>query len=109
MNNVKTRSCPKKIKKPFTQEEDKLIEEYIQEYGMQNLKELEKTLRNRSTRQIRERYRLYLGSNVNHSPFSAQEDELLLTSFVQFHVKWSFIAKIFSGRLMLLSSTAIAS
>jgi myb proto-oncogene protein len=98
MNFVKTVRNPRKIKESFTEEEDKMIEKYIQEYGMKSLEELEKRLVNRSARQIRERYRLYLDPKVDHSPFTAQEDELLFNAFDQFHGKWCLMVKMFSGR-----------
>jgi hypothetical protein len=86
----------RKIRQPFTKEEDRIIKNFIHKYGVENLEKLEMELENRSTRQIRERYRLYLDPEVNYSPFTVQEDELLLEAFDQFQGKWSLMVKLFS-------------
>jgi hypothetical protein len=88
----------RKIRKPFTEKEDRIIENYVHKYGVKNFEKLEMELENRSTRQIRERYRLYLDPKVNHSPFTAHEGEILLKAFDQFQGRWSSMVKLFSGR-----------
>jgi hypothetical protein len=98
MDLVEAISHQRKIKQPFTVEEDIIIEKHVYKFGLKNLEQLETRLENRSIRQIRERYRLYLDPKVNHSPFTSQEDELLLNAFVQFDGKWCLITKLFSGR-----------
>jgi ABC-type uncharacterized transport system ATPase subunit len=87
MDLVEAVSNQRKIKQPFTVEEDIIIGKHVYKFGLKKLEKLETRLDNRSIRQIGERYRLYLDPKLNHSPFTAQEDELLLDAFVQFDGK----------------------
>jgi hypothetical protein len=55
-------------------------------------------LPNRTSKQIRERYRLYLDPNVKHSPFSIEEDIILINLVSKLGKKWSQIALVMAGR-----------
>jgi hypothetical protein len=68
----------RKIKNTFTREEDKIIQDFVQANGYERIPELTKQLTNRTARQIRERFRLYLDASVKHDEFSIDEDKLLI-------------------------------
>ncbi|OHS93757.1 hypothetical protein TRFO_11541 [Tritrichomonas foetus] len=52
----------------------------------------------RTARQCRERYRNYLYPNLNNSPWSKEEDNLLEEKFVEIGPRWSSIARFFINR-----------
>jgi hypothetical protein len=64
----------KKQKNHFSKEEDALIVAFVKKYGLKSLKSNVSVIPNRTARQIRERYRLYLDPNVNHNAFSLEEE-----------------------------------
>jgi hypothetical protein len=86
----------RKPSKSFSKEEDNKILNFVQKYGYEQIPELK--LPNRTSRQIRERYRLYLDPLVNRKPFSKEEDTNLLNYYKQFGGKWSKISKMMVGR-----------
>jgi hypothetical protein len=55
-------------------------------------------LPNRTAKQIRERYRLYLDPSVLHTPFTYEENLKLNQYVAQFGMKWSIIANFMDGR-----------
>lgn len=98
LQNEQTATPSKKQKCSFSSEEDELIISFINEHGINSLAQMASILPNRNVRQIRERYRLYLDSNVNQSPFSVEEDLLLLRLGTELKLKWCQIAKKIPGR-----------
>jgi hypothetical protein len=97
MSKWKTSKIRKQRQK-FSNEEDNLIIKLVEEYGFKQLSKYENLFPNRNAKQIRERYHLYFDPTLTQSPFTLQEDELLLKSYFDFHGKWCLIAKLFPGR-----------
>jgi hypothetical protein len=85
-------------RRPFTTEEDDVINMYVRIYGHPDFSEMSKLLHSRTIPQIRERYRNYLNPNLNHQPFSEAEDVLLMQKHFEFNGKWCKMVKFFSGR-----------
>jgi hypothetical protein len=88
----------KRQKFAFSKEEDDLIISFVGKYGLNSLQKSTSVLPNRTARQVRERYRLYLDPNINHNAFTFDEDELLLKLMIQYKRKWSQMAKMFNKR-----------
>jgi hypothetical protein len=65
-------------KKSFSKEEDELIISFVNENGKNCIHNIVFVLPNRTARQVRERYRLYLDPNINHNSFSFEEDDKLM-------------------------------
>lgn len=102
MNDSNGNHNKREPKKPFTKEEDELIQKYVQENGLKDLIKLENMLLNRNVKQIRERYRNYLNPEVIQSPFTQEEDDLLVKSYPEYNGKWCEIVKLFPGRTDIL-------
>jgi len=96
--NYYSESKSKKAKKKFTSEEDEIIVNYVQKHGAKNWRFLTTILKNRTSRQIRERWVNYLDPNVSHGEWTKEEDELILELFNQNGTKWSVISKSFLNR-----------
>jgi hypothetical protein len=90
--------APRKIKQSFTTEEDRKIITFVLENGSKFLEILQHQLPHRSTRQLRERYRLCLNPDMNRSPFSSQENERLVKSYHDFNGSWCVMTQIIPGR-----------
>lgn len=85
-------------KRKFTNEEDSKIMSMVNEKGIKSWKEIAASLKNRTARQCRERWKHYLSQEIEKAPWSAQEDSILDTKFAEFGPKWSLIAKSLPGR-----------
>jgi hypothetical protein len=66
-----------KSKQVFTVDEDLQIIEFVQQNGVSKISELK--VNNRTTRQIRDRYKNYLDPNISKDNFSREEDRILLS------------------------------
>jgi hypothetical protein len=88
----------RKTKESFSQEEDNRIAKFEETHGIEKISELIPQLPNRTARQIRERYRLYLDPSVLKTPFEYEEDMKLLQYVKEIGKKWSKIAKLIKGR-----------
>jgi hypothetical protein len=64
-----------------------LIISFVNQYGFNSFDKIISVLPNRTARQVRERYRLYLDPNINHNPFSSEENNLLLNLVNHYHQK----------------------
>ncbi|KAL7714115.1 Trichome differentiation protein GL1 [Entamoeba marina] len=100
-NNSKTPKKSQENKKPklrWTELEDQLLKKKVKEFGKENWVFVASMLPNRNPKQCRWRYFNYLVDDINSSPFSFEEDVLLLKKRSEFGNSWFEIAKYFDGR-----------
>jgi hypothetical protein len=95
---MSTTKVARKAKESFSQEEDILISRFVKRNGMNKISELISRLPNRTARQTRERYRLYLDPSVLQTPFTCEEDMNLMQYVQEIGPKWSKISKQMKGR-----------
>ena len=88
----------KKSKNRFTEEEDNIIIEFVQNYGAHTWRRIMPLLPGRTPRQIRERYVNYLSPNVNRDAWTKEEDNLIMKLVSKFGKKWAYIAQSFNQR-----------
>lgn len=88
----------RKPKSAFTEKEDQTLLSLVQQYGNKDWSAISKYMGTRSPRQCRERYNLYLRPDVQNTPWTDEEDELLIRMFAQYGSKWSVIAQSFHNR-----------
>ena len=89
---------PNLVKGSWTRQEDETIIKYVKENGTRNWRNLCNLLPGRIGKQCRERWRNHLDPNINHSPWTEQEDELLISLHRKFGNKWVKIASIMKDR-----------
>lgn len=85
------------IKKNWSKDEDRKINEFIKAYG-RKWDELAKILGSRTPKQIKERFLNKLDENLVRSKFASEEDERIISLYLKYGSKWSFISRFFSGR-----------
>jgi hypothetical protein len=93
--------CPlrhHKNKKPFTEEEDRIIIEFIRSNGPRNWNAIAAEVKNRTPKQCRERWHNHLDPDVRKDPFSQEEDEIIATKQAALGSKWAAIARFLPGR-----------
>lgn len=81
----------------FTAEEDETLSRLVVELG-ENWDQIAPHFKGRNGRQLHDRYRNYLAPNLNKSPFSREEDELILEKYKEIGPKWVKMTKYFQNR-----------
>lgn len=87
-----------KLKKLFTKAEDEIIKRKVGEYGTKNWKIVASFLHERTPRQVRERWKNYLGPDIKNGEWTQEEDELLTELIYIYGTQWSKISKYFENR-----------
>lgn len=82
----------------FSEKDDNKLRELVKQYGDSNWKLIASKMHGRNKRQCRDRWMRYLAPTVNHSPWSQQEDDLLMNLVPKMYPKWREISKHFNGR-----------
>nr|XP_043637465.1 transcription factor MYB77-like [Erigeron canadensis] len=94
-----TRNKPDKILKgPWSTEEDRILTRLVDSYGARNWSLISKYIKGRSGKSCRLRWCNQLSPNVQHRPFSIEEDNTILAAHLQHGNKWATIARLLPGR-----------
>lgn len=89
---------PALIKGSWTPEEDEKIISFVAEFGLKNWTKLAELLPGRIGKQCRERWRNHLDPGVNTSPFTQEEDEMLIDLHEKLGNSWVKISEMMPGR-----------
>jgi myb proto-oncogene protein len=87
-----------RIKGPWSPEEDDLLQRLVDKHGPRNWSLISKSITGRSGKSCRLRWCNQLSPQVEHRPFSAEEDETILRAHARFGNKWATIARLLNGR-----------
>lgn len=89
---------PKLTKGPFNAEEDKLLIQFVEEYGCHAWPKVTTVLPHRTAKQCRERWFNNLDPSVTKTPWTPEEDDQIFQNYLKFGPKWSTIAHLIPGR-----------
>ncbi|CAN8278546.1 unnamed protein product [Cochlearia groenlandica] len=87
-----------RVKGPWSQEEDEQLRRMVEKYGPRNWSAISKSIPGRSGKSCRLRWCNQLSPEVEHRPFTAEEDEAIVSARAQFGNKWATIARLLNGR-----------
>ncbi|KAK7351616.1 hypothetical protein VNO77_11197 [Canavalia gladiata] len=87
-----------RIKGPWSPEEDEALKRLVQSYGPRNWSLISKSIPGRSGKSCRLRWCNQLSPEVEHRPFSCEEDETIMNAHARFGNKWATIARLLNGR-----------
>jgi hypothetical protein len=82
----------------FTPPEDRFLSALVDAYGQGDWEAIAARMMNRTARQCRERWSQYLAPSVVRSPWTAEEDALLLEKVRQYGPQWKRLEAFFPGR-----------
>jgi hypothetical protein len=85
-------------KQQFTLEEDIKLQSLVQKYGTKNWQLISIIMQNRNERQCKERWTKYLSPDLNNTPWTEEEDRLLVRKVKEIGQKWVKISKEFNKR-----------
>lgn len=89
---------PELIKGSWTRQEDEIIINFVKENGTKNWRKLCELLPGRIGKQCRERWRNHLDPNINHQPWTPEEDNLLIKYHEMYGNKWVQISQLIPNR-----------
>ncbi|WCJ35491.1 myb domain protein r1 [Euphorbia peplus] len=87
-----------RIKGPWSPEEDEALQRLVKNYGPRNWSLISKSIPGRSGKSCRLRWCNQLSPQVEHRPFSSEEDETIIRAHARFGNKWATIARLLNGR-----------
>ncbi|CAN6976718.1 unnamed protein product [Brassica rapa subsp. trilocularis] len=87
-----------RVKGPWSQEEDEQLRLMVEKYGPRNWSAIRKSIPGRSGKSCRLRWCNQLSPEVEHRPFSPEEDETIVSARAKFGNKWATIARLLNGR-----------
>ncbi|XP_074567464.1 transcription factor MYB44-like [Curcuma longa] len=87
-----------RIKGPWSPEEDEALQNLVQRHGARNWSLISKSIPGRSGKSCRLRWCNQLSPQVEHRPFTAEEDETIVRAHLRFGNKWATIARLLTGR-----------
>ncbi|XP_041029100.1 transcription factor MYB44-like [Juglans microcarpa x Juglans regia] len=87
-----------RIKGPWSAEEDEALQRLVRKHGPRNWSLISKSIPGRSGKSCRLRWCNQLSPQVEHRPFSPEEDDTIVRAHARFGNKWATIARLLSGR-----------
>ncbi|XP_077301436.1 myb-related protein A-like [Arctopsyche grandis] len=85
-------------KGPWTKEEDERLKKLVERYSPRNWSFLAKIMGSRQGKQCRERWHNHLNPDIKKTPFTKDEDKLIIQLHLKYGNRWSEIAKHLPGR-----------
>ncbi|XP_014503606.1 transcription factor MYB44-like [Vigna radiata var. radiata] len=87
-----------RIKGPWSPEEDEALQRLVQALGPRNWTMISKSIPGRSGKSCRLRWCNQLSPEVEHRPFTPEEDDAIVRAHSRFGNKWATIARLLNGR-----------
>ncbi|KAL3722326.1 hypothetical protein ACJRO7_034667 [Eucalyptus globulus] len=87
-----------RVKGPWSPDEDDLLRKLVQRHGARNWSLISRSIPGRSGKSCRLRWCNQLSPGVEHRPFTAEEDDLIVRAHAKYGNRWATIARLLSGR-----------
>jgi len=87
-----------RLKRPWTEEDDRIVCEHVKIHGPRRWSLITKVLPGRVGKQCRERWHHHLNPDVNKSPWTEEDDQIIAMAHMKYGNQWSNISKLLPGR-----------
>jgi hypothetical protein len=81
-------------RRKFTEAENRKLRVFIDQLGAANWEQVAKCIENRTARQCRDRHKNSLLDSLSRSPWTPEEDAILIKQYRAIGSKWTEIAKM---------------
>lgn len=82
----------------FTDEEDQMLVELVRQFGLSSWSKIAHELKNKTSKQCKDRWKNYVNPALNHNEFSEEEDELLMKKVNEVGTRWTIVKDFFPDR-----------
>ncbi|KAK8581019.1 hypothetical protein V6N13_144069 [Hibiscus sabdariffa] len=93
-----TRKDVDRIKGPWSPEEDEALQQLVQTHGPGNWSLISKSIPGRTGKSCRLRWCNQLSPEVEHRPFTPEEDDTIIRAHARLGNKWATISRLLNGR-----------
>ncbi|KAE8682778.1 Transcription factor MYB44 [Hibiscus syriacus] len=93
-----TRKDVDRIKGPWSPEEDEALQRLVQTHGPRNWSLISRSIPGRTGKSCRLRWCNQLSPEVEHRPFTPEEDDTIIRAHARLGNKWATMARLFNGR-----------
>ncbi|XP_061353979.1 transcription factor MYB44-like [Gastrolobium bilobum] len=87
-----------RTKGPWSPEEDDALQKLVETHGARNWSLISKSIPGRSGKSCRLRWCNQLSPEVEHRPFTAEEDDTIIRAHARLGNKWATISRLLNGR-----------
>ncbi|XP_065871175.1 transcription factor MYB73-like [Euphorbia lathyris] len=87
-----------RVKGPWSPDEDRLLQQLVKRHGPRNWTVISDSIPGRSGKSCRLRWCNQLSPGIEHRPFAAEEDEIIINAHAKYGNKWATIARLLNGR-----------
>lgn len=87
-----------RVKGPWSPQEDQALQRLVKRYGARNWSLISRSIPGRSGKSCRLRWCNQLSPQVEHRPFTPEEDRRIIEAHAKYGNKWATIARMLNGR-----------
>ena len=87
-----------KVKGPWTEKEDKLLNEWVEKNGAKNWARCAETIKGRNGKQCREHWNNSLNQNIKKGEWSSEEDLYIMVFYNKLNKSWKKMIPLFKSR-----------
>lgn len=82
----------------FTNNDDQRLKDFVSKFGIEDWTKISMLMKNKSAKQCKDRWSNYLDPAYSHSPWTEEEDNLLLLMYEEMGSQWTLMSSHFEKK-----------